>query len=332
MTRCEYLLVTNQLEKKVLDDDTVVIYPNVPAKQREYQELTVKAFYLANADVKQVLNSIRSVIKTRDIIFDERLNVLVMRDTPECGPRRRKARRVAGPGRARGRAAARGHGGQRHTPSGRSAFNFPKRSAPVSSGAAGTAGSFTLPEIQSQRLADKSHHHQPGAHLSICANSIRIPIYSPIRMSGCATAKRPGYTSESRVPVITTTSTANVGVSESVSYLDVGLKLELEPNIYLEDEVGDEGGARSEQHPRYHHTLFQASRSTRWARATHRPRYGSRTGNAKFSPGLIQNDERRATTKSPAYPTFRSSGACFPIAIETTSRRKSYCSSRHESA
>ena len=35
-----------------------------------------------------------------------------------------------------------------------------------------------------------------------------------------------------RVPVITTISTANVGVSESVSYLDVGLKLELEPNIY----------------------------------------------------------------------------------------------------
>ena len=36
----------------------------------------------------------------------------------------------------------------------------------------------------------------------------------------------------SRVPVITTTSTANVGVSSSVSYLDVGLKLDVEPNIY----------------------------------------------------------------------------------------------------
>jgi len=32
-----------------------------------------------------------------------------------------------------------------------------------------------------------------------------------------------------KVPVITTTSTANVGVSESVSYLDVGLKLDVEP-------------------------------------------------------------------------------------------------------
>ena len=40
-----------------------------------------------------------------------------------------------------------------------------------------------------------------------------------------------------RLPVITTTSTANVGMSESVQYLDVGLKLDVEPNVYLEDEV-----------------------------------------------------------------------------------------------
>jgi len=41
----------------------------------------------------------------------------------------------------------------------------------------------------------------------------------------------------SKVPVITTTSTANVGVSSSVSYLDVGLKLDVEPTIYLRDQV-----------------------------------------------------------------------------------------------
>ena len=40
-----------------------------------------------------------------------------------------------------------------------------------------------------------------------------------------------------RVPVITTTATANVGVSESVSYLDVGLKLDVEPTVSPDDEV-----------------------------------------------------------------------------------------------
>jgi general secretion pathway protein D len=40
-----------------------------------------------------------------------------------------------------------------------------------------------------------------------------------------------------KVPVITTSTTANVGVSENVTYLDVGLKLEIEPTISLDDEV-----------------------------------------------------------------------------------------------
>src|SRR5207237_3287510 len=41
-----------------------------------------------------------------------------------------------------------------------------------------------------------------------------------------------------RVPVITTTAAATGGfVSESVSYLDVGLKLEVEPLISLDDQV-----------------------------------------------------------------------------------------------
>ena len=40
-----------------------------------------------------------------------------------------------------------------------------------------------------------------------------------------------------RVPVITTTSTATGFVADSVSYVDVGLKLEVEPNIFLDEEV-----------------------------------------------------------------------------------------------
>ena len=40
-----------------------------------------------------------------------------------------------------------------------------------------------------------------------------------------------------KVPVVTTTATANVGVASSVSYLEVGLKLDVESTISLQDEV-----------------------------------------------------------------------------------------------
>ena len=79
----QLLLVSNQLEKKVLNENTVLIYPNNPAKQRDYQDLVMRSFYLANADVKQTLNMIRTLVKTRDIFIDEKLNLLIMRDTPE---------------------------------------------------------------------------------------------------------------------------------------------------------------------------------------------------------------------------------------------------------
>jgi general secretion pathway protein D len=40
-----------------------------------------------------------------------------------------------------------------------------------------------------------------------------------------------------KVPVVTTTST-NTFVTENIQYLDVGLKLEVEPDIHLRDEIG----------------------------------------------------------------------------------------------
>ena len=79
-----FVLVTSQLERRVLNPNTVLIYPNTPNKAQAYRELTVKSFYLANADVKQTANMVRSLAKTRDLFVDEKLNLLVMRDTPEA--------------------------------------------------------------------------------------------------------------------------------------------------------------------------------------------------------------------------------------------------------
>ena len=57
-----FVLVTNQLDKKVLNDNTVLVYPNTAAKQQSYRELMVRSFYLANADVKQTANMVRQLV------------------------------------------------------------------------------------------------------------------------------------------------------------------------------------------------------------------------------------------------------------------------------
>src|SRR6266446_5052581 len=79
-----FVLVTNQLERKVLNENTLLVYPNTPAKAKDYQELMMRSFYLANADVKQMANMVKALVKTKDMYVDEKLNVLVIRDTPEA--------------------------------------------------------------------------------------------------------------------------------------------------------------------------------------------------------------------------------------------------------
>jgi general secretion pathway protein D len=62
----------------------VLIYPNTPAKQKDYQELVTRSFYLANADPKQAMAMIKQMVKTKDVFVEEKLNLLVMKDTPDA--------------------------------------------------------------------------------------------------------------------------------------------------------------------------------------------------------------------------------------------------------
>jgi general secretion pathway protein D len=79
-----FLLLTNQLEQQVMDANTILVYPNVAAKLKEYQEMTVKTFFLANAEAKLVANTLKTILKSRDIVVDEKLNLIIVRDTPEA--------------------------------------------------------------------------------------------------------------------------------------------------------------------------------------------------------------------------------------------------------
>ncbi|AZN35718.1 secretin N-terminal domain-containing protein [Iodobacter ciconiae] len=78
------ILTTNQLDKKVLNENTILIYPKRPDKDRDYKDLVMRTFYLSNADPKQVLAMIKQMVRTKDVYIDERLSMLVMRDTPEA--------------------------------------------------------------------------------------------------------------------------------------------------------------------------------------------------------------------------------------------------------
>ncbi len=291
------LLVTNQLDQKVIDEDTVIVYPNLPAKQREYQELTVKAFYLANADAKLVLNTIRSIVKTRDIVYDEKLNLLIMRDTPEAV--RTAEKLVALQDQAEPEVVLALEVMEvSATRLQELGIRFPEQVSYGIVGSANTPGTVTLREWNNR---DSSLVRLSVTNPALIVNLRKLDtdtnlLANPhVRVRNREKARI--HIGE-RVPVITTISTANVGVSESVSYLDVGLKLEIEPTIYLEDEVAMKVALEVSS---ILDTIVRASGTqvyrlgTRNAATTLR----LKDGETQILAGLIQSDERRTANKIP---------------------------------
>ncbi len=76
------ILSTQQLGYKLLNDNTVLVFPATQQKQRDVLDTVTKSYFLANTDPKQAQALVRTVAKTRDIFIDERLNLMVVRDTP----------------------------------------------------------------------------------------------------------------------------------------------------------------------------------------------------------------------------------------------------------
>ncbi len=292
-----FLLVTNQLAKKVLNQNTVLIYPNSPTKARDYQELVTRSFYLGNADVKQTLNLVKTVVKTRDVFIDERLNLLVMRDTPEAV--RLAEKLIAAQDLAEPEVILE----MKVLEITRSKLQnlgatYPTRVSAGIQGAAGIPGQITLNEWLNRssnlvvlNITDPAfviNLQQQDSDTNLLANP-------RIRVRNREKAK---IHIGDRLPVITTTSTANVGVTESVQYLDVGLKLDIEPNVYLDDEVAMKVGLEVSN-------IVQQIQS---AQGTLTYRLGTRNtatvlrvanGETQVLAGLIQDEDRRTTDKVP---------------------------------
>ncbi len=232
-----FILVTNQLERKVLSGNTVLIYPNTPAKQRDFQDLVVKTFYLANTDAKSAASMIRTMVKTKELHIDEKLNLVVMRDTPEAV--RLAERLIANQDLAEPEVMLEVEvlevGSNVIYNLG---IQYPDQISWSVVGAAGTAGTVTLPEWLNRnsglvRLAFTN----PLFALNFRNTLGRSNLLANPRIRVKNRDKAKVHIGD-KVPVITTTSTATGFVSESVTYLDVGLKLDVEPTVFLDDEVG----------------------------------------------------------------------------------------------
>ncbi len=304
------ILMTNQLERKLLNEKTVLIYPNTPAKQKEYKELVVRSFYLANADVKQALNLVKGMVKTPDVFIDEKLNLMVVKDTPDA------VRLIANLVRTMDLAEPEVMLEVEVLEIASSRLQELGIRYPESIALGNPAADATNFVLGDDRL--KAFTVNPIAVIDLRArdSDVRLLANPRIRVKNREKAK---VHIGDRVPVVTTTSTANVGVSSSVSYLDVGLKLDVEPNIYLRDEVAIKVGLE----------VSNITETLDLEGGTRAYELGTRNtattlqlkdGETQILAGLISDEDRRTARKVPGLGDFPVLGRLFRS--ESDDRRK----------
>lgn len=226
----DMLLMTGQLSKKVVNANALLIYPDLPQKQKQYQELLVKSFYLGNADPKSTMAMLRSLVKAKDLYVDDRLNLLVMRDTPDAI--RLAERIIAVQDLAEPEVML--HVEVLEVKRGRLldlGVQYPNQFSLINPTPLSPLSLNSLKGISSSDIAISP---TPAVNLKKEDSDVNILANPRIRVKNREKAK---IHIGDKVPVITTTSTANVGISESVSYLDVGLKLDVEPSVLMREDV-----------------------------------------------------------------------------------------------
>ena len=226
------LLLTNQLEQRVLDANSILIYPNTATKLKEYQPLTVKTFFLSNIDAKTAAANLKTIVRSKDIVVDEKQNLITLRDTPDAirmaerllsvydTPEPEVMLEVTVLEVSRSRLLNLG-------------IQWPDQLslAPL----AGASGSVTLADLKN---LNSSGVEATVSSLTVNAkktdSDTNILANPRIRARNKETAK---IMIGDKIPNITTTSTATGFVSENIQYIDVGLKLEVQPTVYADNEV-----------------------------------------------------------------------------------------------
>ncbi|WP_245983016.1 secretin N-terminal domain-containing protein [Trinickia fusca] len=248
-----YLLATNELGQQVVDENTVLIYPNTPAKQKEYQELAVRTFFLSNAEAKTVVNTLKTILNVRDIVFDETLNMVIVRDTPDVIKMAEKLVQLEDVPEPEVMLEVEVLEVQRDSlqnlgiawPGSVTVTPLPLGSAVGSASSGfGSFGSSSTAGSPALSLSDLLHQTsrslgvstlQATASANLQESHAKLLTNPRIRVRNHEKAK---ILIGERVPNITSTATSTGFVSQSINYLDVGLTLEVQPTIHLDDTVG----------------------------------------------------------------------------------------------
>lgn len=249
----EILTSVNKLEEKVLNENTIIIYPNTPDKIRQYQELMVETFQLNKLDAKKAVNLIRAMLQVKKIYVNEEMNSLVIRDTPETIE---IARKILEANDIPDAEVVLDVEVVEIAKKKEDNFGLVLSKYQVSAAAANSMQllSDTLPTATSTSTGTQSPATTNNLLNLFSWNGYNTFLTVPnatfnfaktlangetlanpqIRVKNREKAK---FIVGTRVPITTTSTTSIGGVNVNVQYVDVGVKMNVEPTVQLNDDV-----------------------------------------------------------------------------------------------
>lgn len=311
-----FTLLTNQLEQQILDANTILIYPNTPAKLKDYQEIVVKTFFLANAEAKTVANTIKTIVKTRDVVVDEKLNMLIVRDSPEAirlaeklialhdVPEPEVMLEVEILEVKRTRLLNLG-------------IQWPENLT-LTALPSVVGGQLTLRDLLTNVNSNTLSAGTPSTTVQFKNTDSDTNLLANPRIRARNHEKAKILIGE-RVPNITVTSTSTGFASESINYVDVGLKLDVEPTVYLDGDVAIkislEVSSIVSTLPTKSGTLAYTI-GTRTASTVLR----LKDGENQVLAGLINDQDRRSANKLPGLGDIPILGKLFGASNDSTEK------------
>jgi len=296
------IVLTSGLAWRKLDEHTLLVYADELSKQNDYQNLVVRSFQLFNADAKFVASSLKTVLKFRDLVVDEKLNMIVVRDTPEAMKLAEKLIAM--------------HDVPEPEVTLEVAVLEINRDKTKDLGIA-WPGSMSLSPIARTRttttdgyvsdaltLRDLTNLTPGGLGLSMGSTTVNVTgtdsnnklLANPsIRVRNREKAK---ILIGERVPNVSSSVTSTGVTSETITYVDVGLKLEVEPQIFPGNQIGLKLGLEVSS---INSTVTTTSGIIAY-------RIGTRTastvlrlndGENQILGGLIQDSDKKTVTKVP---------------------------------
>jgi general secretion pathway protein D len=312
---------TNGLAMKVVDAKTVLIYPNTPDKQREYQEQVVRVFYLSNADAKGAASFLRAMLKLREPFVDERTNMIALRESQDNI--QLAERLVALYDSAEPEVVLQMEVLEINSTSLTNlGVQFPTSVSltPIAPGVAGASGGgLTLGNVHSLTRDNialglggvtVNLQRQVGDFSTLADPQIRVK-----------NKEKAHVLVGDKVPIVTSTTGTGGFVSDSISYIDVGLKLDVQPTVFPDDNVSIQVGLE----------VSSLGSSIKTSSGTVAYQIGTRNastvlrlrdGETQLLAGLISRDESRNSNRLPILGDIPLLGRLFSSDLDNGDRKE----------